>query len=418
MTEIRIFQKIKHENVIKCFKFVEDCKYTTSENKSIDTYLMVLELALGGELFDLLYYTGKLDAKIARTYFKQMIAGVNAMHSKNIVHRDLKPQNLLLDKYYRLKIADFGSSGQLKSGALLDTYCGTHGFQAPEILLTKNYGPQVDMFSAGVILFIMVTGYPPFKAAKKEDGWFRCIAKGKPDSFWKKHNNALEDQLELRNTIFQLLTYQPKARMTMKELEVDKWFSGEIIEQKALVPVIAKKHKTAFKKRKEDAARSLDNCQLSVAAKRPFPGDIDPPALPPIYPLFTSFQLEGSSKPNVILDHLYVILGKKGIVEVSFSKFELTCEVKLQTKVELFGSKNEDKKTKIETVKIKIQVNGYTDEFKKFWIVFRRISGAAHKYNKFFNKLLPSILPHINADNVEVKAAERVAQMQNTDAKK
>eukprot|EP00493_Phyllostaurus_siculus_P027008 UN27354 len=162
---------------------------------------MVLELALGGELFDLLYYTGKLEEKVARTYFRQMIAGVEALHKLNIVHRDLKPQNLLLDKFYRLKLVDFGSSGALKKGELLKTYCGTHGFQAPELLLSKHYGPQVDMFSSGVILFIMLTGYPPFKHATKDDTWFRCIAKNKPEQFWKKHNNIFKDE-DLKALIF------------------------------------------------------------------------------------------------------------------------------------------------------------------------------------------------------------------------
>merc|ERR1711881_131229 len=104
----------------------------------------------------------------------------------------------------------------------------------------------------------MVTGYPPFKTATKDDGWFRTIAKNKPEKFWDKHNDILKDEPDLRNTIFSLLCYQPKNRMTMKQLHEDKWFQGEEYTQKELVPVIAAKHKVAFKKRKNDASRSLD----------------------------------------------------------------------------------------------------------------------------------------------------------------
>lgn len=410
MTEIKIFQKVKHENVIKCFKFVENCEYVTSNGDKIDTYLMVLELALGGELFDLLYYTGKLEEKVARTYFRQLAAGVEALHALNIVHRDLKPQNLLLDKFYRLKIVDFGSSGSLKKGELLKTYCGTHGFQAPELLLSKNYGPQVDMFAMGVILFIMLTGYPPFKHAIKDDQWFRCIAKNKPESFWKKHNNIFSDKPDLRHLLFSLLCYQPKNRMTMKNLKLDKWFEGEIFEQKKLVPEIAARHKTAFKKRKEDAKRSLEKQkvsqkaaaravdglsgdaakQLDVLANIPTQysktGKPKPLEIYENFPRFSSFEMKGVKELAVALERVYEMFPTSSCA-TTLNKDDYDFRVYLKVAPAKVGLKSAKKE---EMVKVRLQARGYTID-DKIWLVFRRLEGPAMEGTKLIHKILKKI---------------------------
>lgn len=425
MTEIKIFQKVKHDNVIKCFKFVENCEYVTSSGEKIETYLMVLELALGGELFDLLYYTGKLEEKVARTYFRQLAAGVEALHSLNIVHRDLKPQNLLLDKFYRLKIVDFGSSGSLKKGELLKTYCGTHGFQAPELLLSKNYGPQVDMFAMGVILFIMMTGYPPFKHAIKDDQWFRCIAKNRPEAFWKKHNDIFSGNDDLRNLLFGLLCYQPKNRMTMKNLKLNKWFEGEIYEQKKLVPEIAARHKSAFKKRKADSKRCLDKQNLSqpnkpvraIVGEKPlkFSRTGTPPQLKPFenFPVFSSFELKGVSELAEALQTMFELYDKKGRIELDEKNYDLHVLMKVTAQSQSLAGltdkkskkKKKDKKEEPKTeeekkmeaitealkkdtyVKIQVQAKGYTID-DKVWLVFRRELGPAMESTKIINQLV------------------------------
>ena len=132
-----------------------------SDQKYIDTILLVLEYAPGGELFDVLYYTSSLKEVVARTYFKQIINGLEACHNANVVHRDLKPQNLLLDSKYNLKITDFGLSKIIQSDAdavMKTTYVGTRGYQAPELLLNQKYDLKCDIFSVGVILFILMAG--------------------------------------------------------------------------------------------------------------------------------------------------------------------------------------------------------------------------------------------------------------------
>ncbi len=123
--------------------------------------LLVLECMPGGELFDILYYTSKLEEVVARTYFRQLVEGLQACHNACIVHRDIKPQNLLLDKHFNLKLTDFGLAKLIESDtdAIMDTYhVGTRGYQAPEILAREPYTSSCDIFSAGVVLFILLSG--------------------------------------------------------------------------------------------------------------------------------------------------------------------------------------------------------------------------------------------------------------------
>merc|ERR1712038_467030 len=135
----------------------------------------VLEYLPGGELFDILYYTSALSERIARTYFKQLMDGMEACHEAGICHRDIKPQNLLLDANFQLKIADFGLAKVFEKDedALMRTfYVGTRGYQSPEILKKKEYTASCDVFSCGVVLFILLAGYPPFEAATPKCRWY------------------------------------------------------------------------------------------------------------------------------------------------------------------------------------------------------------------------------------------------------
>lgn len=176
-TEIEALKNIRHQNVMKLYAYNLNAQYpkakgnaaddthgqkeTNSNNDYIPTILLVLEYAPGGELFDILYYTSALKEAVARTYFKQIISGLEACHNANVVHRDLKPQNLLLDAKYNIKITDFGLSKIIQSDndhIMKTTYVGTRGYQAPELLLNRAYDLKCDIFSVGVILFILLAG--------------------------------------------------------------------------------------------------------------------------------------------------------------------------------------------------------------------------------------------------------------------
>jgi len=137
-SEISAMMRINNQHVMKLETYDLHCNYPDKSGKTINTMMLVLEYCPGGELFDILLYTHKLDPVTARTYFVQMLKGLKACHEVGVVHRDIKPQNLLLDHRYQLKISDFGlsflSKEQKDTQGLLKSYCGTPGYQAPELL--------------------------------------------------------------------------------------------------------------------------------------------------------------------------------------------------------------------------------------------------------------------------------------------
>jgi len=170
--EIQSMVQVNNPHVLKLFAYNLQCNYPEKSGKTLDTVLLVSEYCPGGELFDILYYTNKLHPTTARTYFVQLLKGLKACHDIGIVHRDIKPQNLLLDKHFQLKINDFGLSFMSKEKEnmiTMETYCGTRGYQAPELLKRETYTKACDIFSCGVVLFILLTGYSPFETARRDD---------------------------------------------------------------------------------------------------------------------------------------------------------------------------------------------------------------------------------------------------------
>lgn len=124
---------------------------------------MVMEYVSGGELFDYIVKHGKLTEDKARRFFQQIMSGVEYCHRHNVVHRDLKPENLLLDQNLNVKIADFGLSNVMNDGEFLRTSCGSPNYAAPEVISGKLYaGPEVDIWSCGVILYALLCGTLPF----------------------------------------------------------------------------------------------------------------------------------------------------------------------------------------------------------------------------------------------------------------
>lgn len=173
--EIEALRQIKDKHVLQLLAYNLNAKYPQKDGLIIPSVLLVLEYLPGGELFDILYYTAALSEKIARTYFKQLMDGMEACHAAGICHRDIKPQNLLLDANFQLKIADFGLAKVFEKDedALMRTfYVGTRGYQSPEILKKKEYTTACDVFSCGVVLFILLAGYPPFEAATPKCRWY------------------------------------------------------------------------------------------------------------------------------------------------------------------------------------------------------------------------------------------------------
>merc|ERR1711935_1020469 len=152
--EIRVLKRLDHKNVVKLLEAYESrtCVY------------LVMELVTGGELFDRIVEKGSYSEKDAADLIKQVLSAVAYMHEEGVVHRDLKPENLLYyspDAESKIMISDFGLSKMEESGVMA-TACGTPGYVAPEVLAQKPYGKAVDVWSIGVISYILLCGYPPF----------------------------------------------------------------------------------------------------------------------------------------------------------------------------------------------------------------------------------------------------------------
>jgi len=277
-TEIEALKNIRHKNVMRLYAYNLNAQYPTAgkdakddthgktkadpQQKFMDTILLVLEYAPGGELFDILYYTTALKEVVARTYFKQIINGLEACHNANVVHRDLKPQNLLLDSKFNLKITDFGLSKIIKSDAdamMKTTYVGTRGYQAPELLLGLQYDLKCDIFSVGVILFVLIAGYPPFEEASKNDKWFKPLMKGNVDKFWKAHQKSPIAKIpEAMDLLTKMLWFNPEDRIDINGIKKHEWFQQSTLNQKELIAEMRDLHRKAAMKRRQDVRKMED----------------------------------------------------------------------------------------------------------------------------------------------------------------
>jgi len=196
--EIAIMKILKHKNVVQLKEVLQSSK----------NIYIILELVTGGELFDKIVKAKKFDESVARRYFQQLISGMFYCHKNGVYHRDLKPENLLLDDKDNLKISDFGLSTLTQEDTrdkLSETCCGTPNYVAPEVLSEKGYnGYTADVWSCGVILYVMLAGYLPFED-DTNSGLFKKIEKGDyetPNHFSKP----------VKELISKMLTVNPKKK--------------------------------------------------------------------------------------------------------------------------------------------------------------------------------------------------------------
>mmetsp|Transcript_20600 Transcript_20600/g.18011 ORF Transcript_20600/g.18011 Transcript_20600/m.18011 type:complete len:397 (+) Transcript_20600:306-1496(+) len=229
-----MLQQLHHDNIVNLIERVPSADYVKKNGKTYKVFLIVMEIVESGELFEYIITMRHFPEKLARAYFRQLIDGIEYCHNQGICHRDLKPENLLLDKDFNLKIADFGYAALVKghsSDSDLHTVLGTKTYMAPEINLEQPYkGPAVDLFAAGVILFIMVAGSFPFGKAVPQDEHYKKICTGKYSDFWKTHDASKPKGFfsdDFKGLINNMLAFDPVNRLSLAEIKAHPWYKGE-----------------------------------------------------------------------------------------------------------------------------------------------------------------------------------------------
>ena len=213
LDEINILSKLVHPNIMQIFEVFEDNT----------NFYIVSEHCKGGELFEEISKKGSFSEKNAAIIMKQILSGVCYSHQNHIVHRDLKPENILLDNKsddLNIKIIDWGCAKTINKTEKLHTADGTAYYIAPEVL-QGDYDEKCDVWSCGVILYILLCGYPPFNGDSDED-IYEEILKGKLDFPKEEWAGVSNDAKEL---IKKMLTVDPKKRVSALEAMSDKWFN-------------------------------------------------------------------------------------------------------------------------------------------------------------------------------------------------
>ncbi|CAI0542864.1 unnamed protein product, partial [Linum tenue] len=214
--EISIMKIVRHPNIVRLHEVL------AGRTK----IYIILEFVTGGELFDRIVHQGRLKEHEARRYFQQLIDAVDHCHSKGVYHRDLKPENLLLDAAGNLKVSDFGLSALPQDGVdILHTTCGTPNYVAPEVLSHQGYdGAAADIWSCGVILYVLMAGYLPFDETDLPTLFKKINAAEFTCPFWFSPDaKALIDKI---------LTPNPKKRIRIKEIRRDPWFRRNYVPVK------------------------------------------------------------------------------------------------------------------------------------------------------------------------------------------
>ncbi|KAH6896149.1 CAMK/CAMKL/AMPK protein kinase [Coprinopsis sp. MPI-PUGE-AT-0042] len=208
--EFEYLRALRHPHIIKLYEVIS----TPTD------IIFVLEYA-GGELFNYIVANGRMPEPRARKFFQQIISGIEYSHRLKIVHRDLKPENILLDDDLNVKIADFGLSNEISDGDFLRTSCGSPNYAAPEVIRGGVYaGPEIDVWSSGVILYVMLCGRLPFEDEDVHQ-LFQKISQGTfhlPSSLSR----------DARDLISSMLVVDPVKRITILDIMQHPFFTTNL----------------------------------------------------------------------------------------------------------------------------------------------------------------------------------------------
>ncbi|CAG9320131.1 unnamed protein product [Blepharisma stoltei] len=232
--EMQSLKRLNHPNIISIFNANENGVYTKKNGDTYKCMYMIMELCPNGELFDILFQSGRFDERTSRFYFHQLIDGLEACHRAGVAHRDLKPENILFDENFNLKLTDFGfafsDTGNNRSSCL-QTNLKAENYMAPEILARQPYnGFSVDLFAAGIILFIMLSQNPPFNKATLTEPYYRLLS-NKEERFWQLHSRNKPQNYysaEFKSLITDMLAFNHSQRLTIEQIKAHPWYQGPV----------------------------------------------------------------------------------------------------------------------------------------------------------------------------------------------
>eukprot|EP00466_Bigelowiella_natans_P000587 jgi/Bigna1/51559/estExt_Genewise1Plus.C_10414 len=226
---------VSHRNVAKCIASFADWKGAPA---------IVLPYAQNGDLLDFMIKHGPPSEKMCRTILCKIFHAIKACHDSGVIHRDIKPENILLDAKYQPIVCDFGYAGIPLSSSLsspnkcsncsMTTKCGSKSYMAPEIINGNYQTLAIDIWSLGVLAFILYCGFPPYAKPSKNDYWYRKISRGDWTSFWRAHEAHAEFTSDFKDMIEGMLCINSKKRATLKELLESQWMAKEVLSSEDL----------------------------------------------------------------------------------------------------------------------------------------------------------------------------------------
>ena len=211
MREISILLKLRHPHIVRIYEAIFQERYIH----------VVMEYVPGGELFDLINSRGKMSELESLRYFQQLISCLEYCHNRQISHRDLKPENILIGANKCVKLADFGLSNLMRDGRFLLTPCGSPNYAAPEIVSGKAYcGSQIDIWSAGIILFALLTKTLPFDD-NNQSMLYHKIREG-------RFSIPSYLSFEVQDLLRRMIQINPLERITIQEIKVHPWYQANV----------------------------------------------------------------------------------------------------------------------------------------------------------------------------------------------
>jgi len=231
------YSKLSHPNIIRmldCFEYQKSSKYL---NIVTTNYVIVLEYCEKMDLYEYVEKTGRFPEGMAKAIIRKIIKGLEYMHANNFVHLDLKLENIFLDSNFEIKIGDFDTCRE-GDNLLEREFVGTMGYHAPEILERRPFdGKKVDVFTLGVMLFIMCAGIPPFVKATSRDPRYQNLKTNKTADFWKEWQTVLgfKFSTEFEELVTSLMSYDPNKRPELAAILSSEWMKGGEYDEESYI---------------------------------------------------------------------------------------------------------------------------------------------------------------------------------------